>query len=103
LSGHLSDIKDHLDELSFLFYDYSISQGETYEPSRLRSLPLGSLCQLAFMKKEENEQVSIIPVLLITDESLVPSGGDGGPEEDVILNFMKSTGFLGRLTTSIVG
>lgn len=103
LSRHLLDISNHLDDLNFLFYDYNISQGETYEPNRLRSLPLGSLCQLAFMKKEENEQVSIIPVLLITDESLIPSGGDDGPEEDVILNFMKSTGFLGRLTTSIVG
>ncbi len=94
LSGYLLDISEHLDELSFLFYDYS-NPGN--EPNRLRSLPLGSLCQLAFMKNGEN---NIIPVLLITDESLVPSGNDV-PSEDIILNFMKDTGFLGKLSTRV--
>ena len=64
LSNILSDISDHLDTLSVLFYDYPASAGASYEARKRRALSLGSQCELAFIKQDNSNAIK--PVLLVT-------------------------------------
>lgn len=81
-------IKDHLDELSFLYYDFSSTTTYPQVPNKLRSLPLGSQCVLAFIQDNTNNY----PVLLLNGEKTLDSGA---------ITWMKNNGFIGKLTLTV--
>ena len=81
-------IKDHLDELSFLYYDFSSTTTYPQVPNKLRSLPLGSQCVLAFIQVDTNNY----PVLLLNGEKTLDSGA---------ITWMKNNGFIGKLTSTV--
>lgn len=83
-------IKDHLDELSFLFYDFTSTTTYPQTANKLRSLPLGSQCALAFIQTNTNNY----PVLLLNGEKTLESGATV---------WMKSNGFIGKLTSTVTG
>lgn len=62
LSNYWNDIKDKLDQISFLFYDYVSSSAYPYAPRNLRSFGLGADCILTFIKNNNTPT----PVLLVT-------------------------------------
>ena len=81
-------IKNHLDELSFLYYDFSSTTTYPQVPNKLRSLPLGSQCVLAFIQVDTNNY----PVLLLNGEKTLDSGA---------ITWMKNNGFIGKLTSTV--
>lgn len=81
-------IKDHLDELSFLFYDFTSTTTYPQTANKLRSLPLGSQCALAFIQTNTNNY----PVLLLNGEKTLESGA---------VAWMESNGFIGKLTSTV--
>lgn len=92
LAPHFEEIKDHLDELCFLFYDYDKTSLEE-EPSRLRALGINSLAQYGFAVY--NNQV--VPVLLLT--------GVESMTQDSLNRLMSEKGQprLGKLNTEVEG
>lgn len=83
-------VKNHLEELSFLFWDFEGTQTYPRSANKLRSLPLGSQCQLAFIQSDTNNY----PVILLTGEKIMANG---------TLAWMEQNGFIGKLTSTIVG
>lgn len=94
LTYHLPQLKDKIDKLSFLFYDYLETSTNEHEARNLRSFSLGSQCQLGFCTVENS--TTIHPVLLLTG---VTSMSDD--EIDFLKDISKSEAFLGHLTTTI--
>ena len=83
-------VKNHLEELSFLFWDFEGTQTYPRSANKLRSLPLGSQCQLAFIQSNTNNY----PVILLTGEKIMANG---------TLAWMKQNGFIGKLTSTVAG
>lgn len=94
-AGLIDQIKDHLDDLCLLYWDYTPSETMPRTDNRLRSLPLGSQCQLAFIY-DNNKNVH--PVLLITGEKSLY-----GSSDETAVQWMIKTGFIGKLSTQLVG
>ena len=81
-------VKNHLEELSFLFWDFDETPTYPHSANKLRSLPLGSQCQLAFIQSDTNNY----PVILLTGEKIMANG---------MLTQMKKNGFIGKLTSHV--
>jgi len=65
LDSYMDYIKAHVDEVSFLFYDYIESSTNPYEPRNIKAFSVGSEAQYGFIK----ENNTIIPVLILTGAS----------------------------------
>ena len=87
LSSYWNAIKDKLDKISFLFYDYVSSSTYPYAPKNIRSFAIGSNCILAFVKNGATPT----PVLLVT--------GAKNLADSEITN-MRNTARLGILTST---
>ena len=88
--GVIELVKNHLEDLSFLFWDFEGTQTYPRSTNKLRSLPLGSQCQLAFIQSDTNNY----PVILLTGEKIMADG---------TLTWMKQNGFIGKLTSTTAG
>lgn len=86
-------IKDKLDDLCLLYWDYTATQTMPRTANRLRSLPFGSQCQLAFMYDNE---LNVHPVLLITGEKSLYGGANS-----TAADWIKENGFIGKLSTQL--
>ena len=85
-------IKNHLEELSFLFWDFDETPTYPHSANKLRSLPLGSQCQLAFIQSSTNNRTNNYPVILLTGEKIMANG---------TLAWMWKNGFIGKLTSHV--
>lgn len=83
-------IQDYLDNLSFMFYDYTPPEDTPYNQNLVRSFSVGSLSQLGYIINESNQ---IVPVLILT--------GASSCSQDEI-DMMKQNGFLGTLSVDVV-
>ena len=63
ISKYIKKISAHLNELSFLYYDFNIA---TAEPFKRRAMALGSLMQLGFVRLKRENEGNVIPVLILT-------------------------------------
>lgn len=85
----LNKISSHLDELSFLFYNYNSSEART--PNERRAFTLGSQCELGFMKQTNSNTINA--VLILTGAKNL---------SDSELEYIKNgSPQLGKLTTSV--
>ena len=99
ISKYIKKISAHLNELSFLYYDFNIA---TAEPFKRRAMALGSLMQLGFVRlkgENEGELGDVIPVLILT-------GAEKLTENE--LSYLTKTdgeeglnAALGKLTTNV--
>lgn len=89
LSPYLNNIKTHIDELSFLFYDYNKTDLENPELNRLRALSVGSLAQYGFV------QVGAIikPVLILV--------GAQSMTQESLNRLVTKNPVVGNVTTSV--
>ena len=82
LSGHLDEIKSHLDDLSFVYYDKSIvdmmnaltpgsagyeEQVKALKLKLMRSCQIGSECEFGYVLTTVNNVRKIVPVLIVTE------------------------------------
>ena len=90
----LKNIKDHLDELNFCFFDYDYTTSlAAQSPANYKCLPLGSQCELVFIYDKSSSNT--FPALLLTGEKLLANG----TTQEALLERMKKSGFIGKLTS----
>lgn len=64
LSQHLEYVAEHLNELSFSFYDFNVSEDdERYTPKNLKQFAANSTAEYVFIKKTDE---TIVPALMLT-------------------------------------
>ena len=87
LSSVWAQVKDKLDEISFIFFDFNNTPIYPYTPRNARSFGIGSQCELVFIKNNG----SVIPALLITGATSMT---------DSEIQYMRSTAQFGIMKST---
>lgn len=93
LGSQLNYVKQHIDELSFMFYDYISSYPTGRDMHNIRNFPVGSLCQYGFIKNGS----SVEPVLILTGAETM---SDAQIAEMKLTNHYPKVGVLTTTVTS---
>lgn len=91
ISSILNEIKDNLNDLSFIYYETisgTDTKDETQTYSKTKQMTIGSEMEYAFIKVKEEEKETIKPVLLLLDKKFE-------------LTDEAKKGFLGIITSTV--